>query len=77
MRANTLLLSGLLASLIASTGAIANDNIVALQLGTPSENEKLSIFTADAKYHHMFWRWGGFWLPVWSGCAWWHAEGRG
>ncbi len=54
MRANTLLLSGLLATLIASTGAIANDNIVALQLGTPSENEKLSIFTADAKYHHMF-----------------------
>lgn len=41
MRANTLLLSGLLALLIASTGAIANDNIVALQLGTGARAECL------------------------------------
>lgn len=62
MDANTLLRCGLLASLVASSGAIANDNIVVLQLGTAFSNEKLDIHIADAKYHHMFWRWGD------SGC---------
>ena len=58
MDANTLLLSGLLALLVTSTGAMAKDDIVAVQLGTPAENEKQDIFTADIKYHHMFWQWG-------------------
>ncbi|MGU5664578.1 acyloxyacyl hydrolase [Aeromonas sanarellii] len=35
----------------------ADDNIMALQLGTPAESEKLDIFTVDVKYHHMFWQW--------------------
>lgn len=58
MDANILLLSGLLAAVAVSTVAMANDDIVALQLGKPAENEKLDIHTVDVKYHHMFGRWG-------------------
>lgn len=36
---------------------MANDKIVVVQLGTPAENEKLDIYTADIKLHHMFWQW--------------------
>ncbi|WP_439841905.1 acyloxyacyl hydrolase [Aeromonas taiwanensis] len=45
-----------------SSSVHADDNIMALQLGTPAESEKLDIFTVDVKYHHMFWHWGD------SGC---------
>ncbi|MFM4963864.1 acyloxyacyl hydrolase [Aeromonas bivalvium] len=58
MDVNTLLISGLLASLVASSGVLANDDIVALQMGAPADSETLDIFTADVKYHRMFWRWG-------------------
>ena len=62
MDANTLSRIGLLTALLASPAAMANDNIVVLQLGQAFSNEKLDIKIADAKFHHMFWRWGD------SGC---------
>ncbi|MFM5859436.1 acyloxyacyl hydrolase [Aeromonas veronii] len=62
MDANTLSRIGLLTALLASQAAMANDNIVVLQLGKAFSNEKLDINIADAKFHHMFWRWGD------SGC---------
>ena len=62
MDANTLSRIGLLTALLASPSAMANDNIVVLQLGKAFSNEKLDINIADAKFHHMFWRWGD------SGC---------
>ncbi|UNU30183.1 acyloxyacyl hydrolase [Aeromonas hydrophila] len=58
MNANMLLLAGALATLSAGTNVAAGDDIMALQLGKPAENEKLDIYSVDVKYHHMFWRWG-------------------
>lgn len=58
MRANILLVSGLLVSLAAGTDAVANDDIVVLQVGTPAESQKSDVFFADVKYHHMFGLWG-------------------
>ncbi|MGL6410117.1 acyloxyacyl hydrolase [Aeromonas veronii] len=57
MDANTLSRIGLLTALLASPSAMANDNIVVLQLGKAFSNEKLDINIANAKFHHMFWRW--------------------
>lgn len=54
MDANLHSIARLLLLLSMSTTAIANDEIVAVQLGTPAENEKLDIYTADIKLHHMF-----------------------
>lgn len=48
MDANTLSRIGLLTALLASPSAMANDNIVALQLGRAFSNEKLDIKIADA-----------------------------
>ena len=62
MDANTLSRIGLLTALLVSPSAMANDNIVVLQLGKAFSNEKLDINIANAKFHHMFWRWGD------SGC---------
>ncbi|WP_439845581.1 hypothetical protein [Aeromonas veronii] len=52
MDANTLSRIGLLTALLASPSAMANDNIVVLQLGNAFSNEKLDINIADAKFHH-------------------------
>ncbi|MGY3916062.1 acyloxyacyl hydrolase [Aeromonas australiensis] len=62
MDANTLSRICMLATLITSPAVMANDNIVALQLGKAFSKEKLDIKIADAKFHHMFWQWGD------SGC---------
>ena len=43
-----------LLSMSMSTTAIVNDEIVVVQLGTAAESEKLDIYTADIKLHHMF-----------------------
>ena len=58
MDANLHSIARLLFLLSMSTTAIANDEIVVVQLGTPAESEKLDIYTADIKLHHMFWQWG-------------------
>lgn len=52
------LLFGILATLLASTEAKADDNIVALQIGMPAEDQQLNIVTTDIKFYHMFWQWG-------------------
>ncbi|MGL6369959.1 acyloxyacyl hydrolase [Aeromonas hydrophila] len=57
MNANMLLLVGALATLSTGTNVAAGDDIMALQLGKPAENEKLDIYSVDVKYHHMLWRW--------------------
>ncbi len=49
MDANLHSIARLLLLLSMSTTAIANDKIVAVQLGTPAESEKLDIYTADIK----------------------------
>ena len=54
MDANLHSIARLLFLLIMSTTAIANDEIVVVQLGTAAESEKLDIYTADIKLHHMF-----------------------
>lgn len=58
MDANLHSIARLLFLLSMSTTAIANDEIVVVQLGTAAESEKLDIYTADIKLHHMFWQWG-------------------
>ena len=54
MDANLHSIARLLFLLSISTTAIANDEIVVVQLGTAAESEKLDIYTADIKLHHMF-----------------------
>ena len=54
MDANLHSIARLLLLLIMSTTVIANDDIVAVQLGKPSGSEELDIYTADIKLHHMF-----------------------
>ncbi|WP_421273306.1 hypothetical protein [Aeromonas taiwanensis] len=58
MDANLHSIARLLLLLIMSTTVIANDDIVAVQLGKPSGSEELDIYTADIKLHHLFWQWG-------------------
>lgn len=62
MDASTLIRTGLLASLLTCSTAMANNNMVSLQLGQAFESEQRDISLADLKLHHMFWQWGD------SGC---------